>query len=118
MKTFRLIVHRPKTDLKRGSYNRNRERRPTTYEKFTKPFRQKKIHFEAAFVCRIFLVHTMSFQKASKFSKIMRLPRSWLCRFIKSIPELPEIFTGKRTANKEITLVALIPKTAVFVTRT
>ena len=54
----------------------------------------------------------MKFQKASSFSKIMRLPRSWLSRFVKSIPELPEIFTGKWTANKEITLATLI-KTVV-----
>ena len=29
IKTFRLIVHGPKTDLKRGSYDRNREKGPT-----------------------------------------------------------------------------------------
>jgi hypothetical protein len=54
----------------------------------------------------------MKFQKASSFSKITRLPGSWLSQFVKSIPELPEIFIEKWTTNKEITLATLI-KTAV-----
>jgi hypothetical protein len=66
-------------------------------------------HFEAAFVRRIFSIHSMAFQKVGILFKIISLPRSWLSRLVKSIPELPIINTGKRTANKEITLVALIP---------
>jgi hypothetical protein len=58
---------------------------------------------EAAFARRAFSIHSMSFQKAGNFSKIISLPRSWLSRLVKSNPELPRINTGKRTANKEIT---------------
>jgi hypothetical protein len=74
---------------------------------------QKETHFEAVFVHRVFSIHSMSFQKAGSFLKLINLPRSWFSWLIKSIPELPRINTGKQTANKEITLEAHIPKPLV-----
>ena len=56
----------------------------------------------------------MSFQKAGNFSKIISLPRSWLSQFIESIPESPGIYTGKRTANKEIPPATFILKPTVL----
>ena len=56
----------------------------------------------------------MSFQKACRFSNIMILPRSGLSHFVKSIPELPGIYTRKWITNNEITLAALILKPTVL----
>jgi hypothetical protein len=114
MKAFSLIVHGPKTDLKWRSYGQIRGKRPKIYgQNFTKCFGQKETNFEAAFAHRMFSIHSISFQKVGSFSKIISLPRSWLSRFVKSIPELPRIYTGKWTTNKKITSAALIPKPAI-----
>jgi hypothetical protein len=90
------------------------EKGPTFSKILLSIFGQKKIHFETAFVRRVFSIYSMSFQKAGRFLKIISLPRSWLSWLFKSIPKLPRINTRKRTANKEITPDALIPKPTVL----
>ena len=55
----------------------------------------------------------MSFQKSGSFSKIRSLPRSRFLRLVESIPELPKIGIRKRTANKETSPAAIIPKPTV-----
>ncbi len=89
------------------------EKGPTLSEISLKYFGHKETHFEVAFVRTVFSIHFISFQKVGSFSKIKSLPKSRFSWLIKSIPELPRINTGKRTANKETSPAALIPKPVV-----
>ena len=105
---------RARKKSKTRSYGQNCGKRSNTWWNFIKYFRHKETYFEAAFVRRVFSIYSMSFQKASNFSKIISLPKSRFFRHVKSIPKLSRINIGKWTSNKKISPAALIPKPAVL----
>ena len=91
MKIFYLIVHGPEKNLKRGVMAKIAEKGRTLGEiSLSILDRERPIlklplcaessqcihYFEVAFMRRVFSIHSMSFQKACIFSKMISLPRS------------------------------------------